>query len=62
VLAANRVLLEAYESDVRPLLQEARIRLGVDADPIAALRANGYSERVARERGKAAATSGYPGA
>jgi L-rhamnose isomerase/sugar isomerase len=60
VLEANRVLLEAYESDVRPLLQKARARLGIDVDPIAALRASGYSERVARERGKAAATSGYP--
>jgi L-rhamnose isomerase / sugar isomerase len=62
VLEANRVLLEAYETDVRPLLQEARKRLGIDVDPIAALRASGYSERVARERGKAAAASGYPGA
>jgi len=62
VLAANRVLLEAYETDVRPLLQEARKRLGVDVDPIVALGASGYSERVARERGKAAAASGYPGA
>jgi L-rhamnose isomerase/sugar isomerase len=62
VLAANRVVLEAYETDVRPLLQEARKRLGIDGDPIAALRASGYSERIARERGKAVAASGYPGA
>jgi L-rhamnose isomerase/sugar isomerase len=62
VLEANRVLLEAYESDVRPLLHKARARLGIDADPIAALRASGYAERIARERGKAIASSGYPGA
>jgi len=62
VLGAHRVLLEAYETDVRPLLQEARRRLSIDVDPVAAFRASGYSERVARERGKAAAASGYPGA
>jgi L-rhamnose isomerase / sugar isomerase len=62
ILEANRVLLEAYESDVRPLLAEARARLGIDPDPIAALRRSGYPEQVARERGKGAAGSGYPGA
>jgi len=62
VLEANRVLLEAYESDVRPLLAEARARLGLDPDPISALRRSRYSERIASERGTAAAGSGYPGA
>ncbi len=62
ILEANRVLLEAYEADVRPILAEARARLGLDADPIAALRRSGYPESVARERGTAAAGSGYPGA
>jgi L-rhamnose isomerase/sugar isomerase len=62
VLEGHRVLLDAYESDVRPLLREARAKLGVDGDPIAALRASAYPDRVARERGTAAATSGYPGA
>jgi len=62
VLGANRVLVEAYETDVRPILVEARKRLGIDPDPVAALRHSGYVERVARERGTAAAGSGYPGA
>jgi L-rhamnose isomerase/sugar isomerase len=62
VLAANRVLVEAYETDVRPILAEARERLGIDRDPVAALRGSGYVERAARERGKAAAGSGYQGA
>jgi L-rhamnose isomerase/sugar isomerase len=61
VLAANRVLHEAYECDVRPLLAEARARLGIAADPIAALRVGGYVEKVARERGTAAVSGGYPG-
>jgi L-rhamnose isomerase/sugar isomerase len=62
LLRANRVLVDAYETDVRPILTEARKRLGIDPDPVAALRRSGYVERVARERGKAAAGSGYPGA
>jgi L-rhamnose isomerase/sugar isomerase len=62
VLGANRVLVEAYETDVRPLLAEARKKLGIDPDPLAALRRSGYVDRVASERGTAAAGSGYPGA
>ena len=55
VLGAHRVLLEAYETDVRPLLAEARKRIGIGADPIAALRADGYTDRIAKERGRATA-------
>ncbi|HEX4595933.1 MAG TPA: L-rhamnose isomerase [Bryobacteraceae bacterium] len=61
VLAAHRVLTDAYETDVRPLLAAARTALGLDPDPIVALRQSGYAERVARERGLASAGSGYPG-
>jgi L-rhamnose isomerase/sugar isomerase len=60
VLAAHRVLTAAFESDVRPLLSAARSALGLDPDPIAALRRSGYVERVAKERGLASAGSGYP--
>src|SRR5438874_1376389 len=62
VLGAYRVLQTAYETDVRPLLTEFRIRQGLDPDPIAAFRASGYAERVARERTAVATSSGYPGA
>lgn len=61
VLLANRVLQQAYERDVRPLLEEARKQIGIVGDPIAALRDSGYVEQVVRERGKAGAGSGYPG-
>jgi L-rhamnose isomerase/sugar isomerase len=60
VLAAHRVLSDAYETDVRPLLAAARSALGLDPDPIAALHRSGYVERVAKERGIASAGSGYP--
>jgi L-rhamnose isomerase/sugar isomerase len=62
VLEANRVLVEAYETDVRPLLAEFRRRRGLESDPVAALRRSGYVDRVVRERGTTAASSGYPGA
>jgi L-rhamnose isomerase / sugar isomerase len=60
VLGAQRVLTDAYETDVRPLLAAARAALGLDPDPIAALRRSGYVERVAKQRGLASAGSGYP--
>src|SRR3989449_2799711 len=50
VLGAYRVLQAAFETDVRPLLSEVRVRQGLDPDPIGAFRASGYAERVARER------------
>ena len=62
VLGAYRVLQAAYETDVRPLLAEARTRQGLNPDPIAAFRASGYAERVARERTSVGTASGYPGA
>lgn len=62
VLAGYRELQAAYETDVRPLLAEARRRQSLHPDPIAALRESGYVERVAREREVVAVASGYPGA
>ena len=62
VLGAYRVLQAAYESDVRQLLAEARVRQGLDPNPVAVFQASGYTERVARERTALTTTSGYPGA
>jgi L-rhamnose isomerase / sugar isomerase len=59
VLGAHRVLLEAFETDVRPLLAELREQLGVEADPVAAFRAGGYAEKLAQERGTATVESAY---
>src|SRR6266545_6839442 len=59
VLGGHRVLLDAFETDVRPLLGRFRSELGVDADPVAAFRSGGFGERLARERGTAQTTSAY---
>jgi L-rhamnose isomerase/sugar isomerase len=50
VLGANAVLMDAYDSDVRPLLRQFREDLGLDPDPIGAFARSGYAERVTAER------------
>jgi L-rhamnose isomerase / sugar isomerase len=59
VLGAHRILLEAFEADVRPLLGRLRAKLGVTADPVEAFRAGGYAARLAEERGTASVESAY---
>jgi L-rhamnose isomerase/sugar isomerase len=61
-LEAYRILRDAFDTDVRPLLALARTSMNLDPDPIAAFRSSGYAEKVARERGTTSAASGYPGA
>jgi L-rhamnose isomerase/sugar isomerase len=50
VLGANAVLMDAYNTDVRPLLAELRQGLGIDPNPVAAYGRSGYAEKIAAER------------
>ncbi|MFG2015955.1 L-rhamnose isomerase [Actinomadura geliboluensis] len=50
VLEANAVFMDAYNTDVRPLLAELREEMGLHPDPVAAYKASGYYERVVAER------------
>jgi L-rhamnose isomerase / sugar isomerase len=50
VLGANAVLMDAYNTDVRPLLAELRTEMGLAADPMAAYAASGYADRTKAER------------
>ena len=50
VLGANAVLMDANNTDVRPLLAELRAELDLDPDPMAAYARSGYAERIAAER------------
>jgi L-rhamnose isomerase/sugar isomerase len=50
VLGANAVFMDAYNTDVRPLLAELRAEEGLDPDPVAAYARSGYAERIAGER------------
>jgi L-rhamnose isomerase / sugar isomerase len=50
VLGANAVLMDAYNTDVRPLLAELRAAQGLDPDPMAAYARSGYPEKIIAER------------
>lgn len=50
VLGANGALMDAYNTDVRPLLAELRKDKGLDPDPMAAHARSGYMERIIAER------------
>ncbi|MBT2528306.1 L-rhamnose isomerase [Streptomyces sp. ISL-99] len=50
VLAANAVLMDAYNTDVRPLLAEVREEIGIDPDPIAAYHRSGWAQKITEER------------
>lgn len=50
VLLANEILMDAFATDVRPLLADYREAKGLPADPMRAFLASGYLERIAAER------------
>jgi L-rhamnose isomerase/sugar isomerase len=50
VLGAHALLVDAFDTDVRPLLADRREARGLPRDPIAAFKASGYAERVSAER------------
>ncbi len=51
VLGAQQVYVDAYETDVRPLLMQVREEMGVPVDPMAFYRGDGYAKKVAEARG-----------
>jgi L-rhamnose isomerase/sugar isomerase len=59
VLGGHRIVLEAFETDVRPLLARFRRERGLEADPVEAFRAGGYAETLAGERGVSSVESAY---
>ncbi len=50
VLSANAVLMDAYNTDVRPLLRDLREEMGLDPDPVGAFHRSGYAEKIRAER------------
>jgi L-rhamnose isomerase/sugar isomerase len=50
VLGANAVLMDAYDTDVRPILAEVRVGLGLDPDPVAAYARSGYAAAIVADR------------
>jgi len=50
IMLANRVLLDAFLTDVRPLIQMVRIEKGLPLDPVNAYVKSGYQEKIEKER------------
>jgi L-rhamnose isomerase/sugar isomerase len=50
VLLANEIMMDAFATDVRPLLAEHRAAKGLPEDPMRAFLASGYLKRIAEER------------
>ena len=49
-LTATRLLKQAFQTDVTPLIQHVRMRAGGASDPITAYRDSSYRQRVAQQR------------
>ena len=50
VMAGHRLIKQAFNTDVSPILAEARMRKGGAIDPLSVYRASGYRAAKARER------------
>jgi L-rhamnose isomerase/sugar isomerase len=60
VLGAHRVVMDAFETDVRPLLAQVREEMGLNPDPVDALVKSGYEQKIGAERGVSEGGGGYP--
>jgi L-rhamnose isomerase/sugar isomerase len=58
VLAGHRLVLDAFNTDVRSLCAHVRAQRGAAEDPIAELRASGYVARVTKERATETVSAG----
>ena len=58
VTLAQEILQDAYRTDVRPLIAEARLRAGATINPIKAYREIGVREGLTNERGQNSVSSG----
>jgi L-rhamnose isomerase / sugar isomerase len=59
VLAAHRILVEAFRTDVRPLLAQVRSEMNVPIDPLVTYYSSGYEDQIRKERGVAATSGGF---
>lgn len=51
IMLANRVLLDAFLTDVRPLIQMVRVEKRLPVDPVDAYVKSSYQEKIEKERG-----------
>ena len=50
IIPANRVFLDGFLTDVRPILYVARLEQDLPMDPVVAYDKSGYQERIEAER------------
>lgn len=50
IIGANRTLLDAFLTDVRPIVEMARVEKGLAPDPVLAFEESGYQEQIEGER------------
>ncbi|MBM3238109.1 L-rhamnose isomerase [Candidatus Poribacteria bacterium] len=50
IIDAEELLKRAYNADVRPLLEQVRIEMGLEPNPLQAFRNSGYMDKVRKER------------
>ena len=50
LICAESLLQDAFNTDVRPAIQEWRLSKGLPADPLKAFRDSGYMDRIVKER------------
>ncbi len=50
IIDAEEVIRAAWTADVKPVLEVARMKLGLNPDPLAAYRRSGYAEKILKER------------
>ncbi len=58
VVQAQEILQSAFRTDVRPLVAEARLRIGGALDPLRVFRAIGGREKLVKERGSKTVATG----
>jgi len=51
ILGANRVFLDAFLTDVRPIVRMARMEKDLPLDPVEGYDASGYQKKIEKERG-----------
>jgi L-rhamnose isomerase/sugar isomerase len=50
VMLSNRILMQAFQTDVDPLLAKVRVEMGRDPDPLISYRRGGYAKQIATKR------------
>ena len=50
IIDAEQILQRAVETDVRPLLEQVRLEMDLDPDPLTAYRKSGYFDRISKAR------------